>query len=102
MARRSTLWPAMLASLADGHGFPREGFHSPGARMLSSAQGVSTISSADISIGRRVNFFRQAQRLPQTAVAGLVGVSVAELSGLEREVRTPSHTLLCRLASVLD
>lgn len=56
---------------------------------------------ADVPIGERVRFYRQARRKTQAAVAGLAGVTEDYLSQIERGLKTPSTTVLHRLARVL-
>jgi transcriptional regulator with XRE-family HTH domain len=58
-------------------------------------------SSADIPIGERVRFYRQAGGKTQAVVAGLAGVTEDYLSQIERGLKTPSTALLHRLARVL-
>jgi transcriptional regulator with XRE-family HTH domain len=56
---------------------------------------------ADIPIGERVRFYRQARKKTQAVVAGLAGVTEDYLSQIERGLKTPSAALLHRLARVL-
>jgi transcriptional regulator with XRE-family HTH domain len=56
---------------------------------------------ADIPIGERIRFYRQARRKTQTVVAGLAGVTEDYLSQIEQGLKTPSTTVLHRLARVL-
>src|SRR5215472_3039178 len=56
---------------------------------------------ADIPIGERVRFYRQARRKTQAVVAGLAGVTEDYLSQIERGLKTPSTAVLHRLARVL-
>jgi transcriptional regulator with XRE-family HTH domain len=56
---------------------------------------------ADIPIGERIRFHRQARKKTQTVVAGLAGVTEDYLSQIERGLKTPSTTLLHRLARIL-
>ncbi|HEY5990297.1 MAG TPA: helix-turn-helix domain-containing protein [Streptosporangiaceae bacterium] len=56
---------------------------------------------ADIPIGERIRFYRQAHRKTQVVVAGLAGVTEDYLSQIERGLKTPSTTVLHRLARVL-
>jgi len=58
-------------------------------------------SIADIPIGERVRFYRQARHKTQAVVAGLAGVTEDYLSQIERGLKTPSTALLHRLARVL-
>jgi transcriptional regulator with XRE-family HTH domain len=58
-------------------------------------------SAADIPIGERVRFYRQARQKTQAVVAGLAGVTEDYLSQIERGLKTPSTALLHRLARVL-
>jgi transcriptional regulator with XRE-family HTH domain len=56
---------------------------------------------ADIPVGERVRFYRQARRRTQAVVAGLAGVTEDYLSQIERGLKTPSTALLHRLARAL-
>jgi transcriptional regulator with XRE-family HTH domain len=58
-------------------------------------------AGADIPVGERVRFYRQARRKTQAVVAGLAGVTEDYLSQIERGLRTPSTALLHRLARAL-
>src|SRR5438876_1542457 len=58
-------------------------------------------SLADIPVGERVRFYRQARHKTQAVVAGLAGVTEDYLSQIERGLKTPSTALLHRLARVL-
>jgi transcriptional regulator with XRE-family HTH domain len=55
----------------------------------------------DIPIGERIRFHRQARKKTQAVVAGLAGVTEDYLSQIERGLKTPSATLLHRLARIL-
>src|SRR6266536_4622960 len=57
--------------------------------------------SAEIPIGERVRFYREAQRKKQTVVAGLAGITVDYLSQIERGLKTPTIPLLHRIARIL-
>jgi transcriptional regulator with XRE-family HTH domain len=56
---------------------------------------------ADIPVGERVRFYRQARRKTQAVVAGLAGVTEDYLSQIERGLKSPSTALLHRLARAL-
>ena len=56
---------------------------------------------ADTPIGERIRFHRQARKKTQVVVAGLAGVTEDYLSQIERGLKTPSTTLLHRLARIL-
>lgn len=56
---------------------------------------------ADIPVGERVRFYRQARGKTQAVVAGLAGVTEDYLSQIERGLKTPSTGLLHRLARAL-
>ncbi len=58
-------------------------------------------SQPDIPIGERIRFHRQARRKTQAVVAGLAGVTEDYLSQIERGLKSPSVTLLHRLARIL-
>jgi transcriptional regulator with XRE-family HTH domain len=58
-------------------------------------------SGAEIPVGERIRFYRQARRKTQTVIAGLAGVTEDYLSQIERGLKTPSTALLHRLARAL-
>jgi DNA-binding XRE family transcriptional regulator len=58
-------------------------------------------SGADIPVGERIRFYRQARRKTQAVIAGLSGVTEDYLSQIERGLKTPSTALLHRLARAL-
>lgn len=58
-------------------------------------------SGADIPVGERIRFYRQAHRRTQAVIAGLAGVTEDYLSQIERGLKTPSTALLHRLARAL-
>jgi transcriptional regulator with XRE-family HTH domain len=58
-------------------------------------------SGADIPIGERIRFYRQARRKTQAVIAGLAGVTEDYLSQIERGLKTPSTALLHRLSRAL-
>lgn len=58
-------------------------------------------NGADIPIGERVRFYRQARRKTQAVVAGLAGITEDYLSQIERGLKTPSTALLHNLARAL-
>jgi transcriptional regulator with XRE-family HTH domain len=58
-------------------------------------------SGADIPVGERIRFYRQARRKTQAVIAGLAGVTEDYLSQIERGLKTPSTSLLHRLARAL-
>jgi transcriptional regulator with XRE-family HTH domain len=55
----------------------------------------------EIPIGERIRFYREAQRRKQAVVAGLAGITDDYLSQIERGLKTPTITLLHRIARVL-
>jgi transcriptional regulator with XRE-family HTH domain len=57
--------------------------------------------SADVRIGERLRFYRQAKGKTQAVVAGLAGVTEDYLSQIERGLKTPTLTLLHRFARIL-
>jgi transcriptional regulator with XRE-family HTH domain len=58
-------------------------------------------SGADIPVGERIRFYRQARGKTQAVIAGLAGVTEDYLSQIERGLKTPSTALLHRLARTL-
>jgi transcriptional regulator with XRE-family HTH domain len=58
-------------------------------------------SGADIPVGERIRFYRQARGKTQAVIAGLSGVTEDYLSQIERGLKTPSTALLHRLARAL-
>jgi transcriptional regulator with XRE-family HTH domain len=57
--------------------------------------------SAEVRIGERLRFYRQAKGKTQAVVAGLAGISESYLSQIERGRKTPTLTLLHRFAKIL-
>lgn len=57
--------------------------------------------SAEIPIGERVKFYREARQLAQVVVAGLAGITPDYLSQIERGLKTPTISLLHRLSEIL-
>jgi transcriptional regulator with XRE-family HTH domain len=58
-------------------------------------------ASPEIPIGERIRFYREAQRKKQAVVAGLAGITDDYLSQIERGLKTPTITLLHRIARIL-
>jgi transcriptional regulator with XRE-family HTH domain len=59
------------------------------------------VSTPEIPIGERIRFYREAQRKKQAVVAGLAGITDDYLSQIERGLKTPTITLLHRIARIL-
>jgi transcriptional regulator with XRE-family HTH domain len=59
------------------------------------------VPTPEIPIGERIRFYREAQRRKQAVVAGLAGITDDYLSQIERGLKTPTITLLHRIARVL-
>jgi transcriptional regulator with XRE-family HTH domain len=57
--------------------------------------------SAEVRIGERLRFYRQAKGKTQAVVAGLAGVTEDYLSQIERGLKTPTLSLLHRFAKIL-
>ncbi|WP_031388604.1 PAS domain S-box protein [Desulfonatronum thiodismutans] len=62
--------------------------------------------SEDLSVarrfGERLRYYRSLKRLTQSGLAERVGLSLKQISRIERGVSTPSFTLLEKLCRVLD
>jgi transcriptional regulator with XRE-family HTH domain len=59
------------------------------------------VPTPEIPIGERIRFYREAQHRKQAVVAGLAGITDDYLSQIERGLKTPTITLLHRIARVL-
>jgi transcriptional regulator with XRE-family HTH domain len=59
------------------------------------------VSTPEIPIGERIRFYREAQHKKQAVVAGLAGITDDYLSQIERGLKTPTITLLHRIAQIL-
>src|SRR5580700_3589028 len=57
--------------------------------------------AAEVRVGERLRFYRQAKGKTQAVVAGLAGVTEDYLSQIERGLKTPTLTLLHRFAKIL-
>jgi transcriptional regulator with XRE-family HTH domain len=56
---------------------------------------------AEIPVGERVRFFREASKRTQVSIAARAGISVDYLYQIERGLKVPSMPVLYRLASIL-
>ena len=57
--------------------------------------------TAEVRVGERLRFYRQAKGKTQVVVAGLAGVTEDYLSQIERGLKTPTLSLLHRFSKIL-